>query len=380
MENTYWLNIRGQFELPEDLVYLNNGSFGPSPRPVLDAVTKYIREVDANPGQNLGVYWSKLGEAKRKFGAFAGIEPADFVFITNLTVGMNMISHGLHDLGIGDEVLTTDQEYGAVNNAWEFASRKAGFTIVKARIPTPTEDTGQILDGIERAITPRTKALYFSHITTSTGLIMPVAEICAIARKRSIITAVDGAHAPGMIPLDIQSLGCDLYTGNCHKWLCAPKGTAILWASPEAQRRLDPFIVGWGWKRDEETFLGNFENPGTHSIALPVAVGDAVDFQLSIGRDRIANRGRELAAYVRERIGSIPGAIPLVAPELACSLTAFTLPGMDKDRLTEALKKRRIIVPNRATSEDTWLRVSTHVYNFPHEVDVLREALDEAMG
>ena len=209
---------------------------------------------------------------------------------------------------------------------------------------------------------------------------MPVAEICALARSHHILTAVDGAHAPGMIPLDVQSLGCDFYTGNCHKWLCGPKGTAFLWAKPEHQHRLDPFVVGWGWKRDDETFLGNFENPGTHCIALPVAVGEAVDFQLAVGREHVARRGRELAKIVREIIGAIPGAEPLVPAELTCSLTAFSLPAMDQERLNQALKKRGIIVPNRVSAEDTWLRVSTHIYNMPFEVETLRDALDEAMG
>lgn len=129
MDDNYWQHIRSQFELPPDLIYLNNGSFGPCSTPVLDAVSRYVREIDSNPGTNLGAYHQKLDRTKEKLGSFVGIDPKDFVFITNLTVGMNMISRGLSELKASDEVLTTDQEYGAVDNAWEFVSRQRGFTI-----------------------------------------------------------------------------------------------------------------------------------------------------------------------------------------------------------------------------------------------------------
>ena len=369
-----WEGIRSQFELPEGAVYLNNGSFGPCPRPVLDAAAAYLRDIDSHPGAMLGTYWGKLQEAKKRLGTFAGMDPEDFVFVTNVTVGMNIISRGLQVFEEGDEILTTDQEYGAVNNAWEFMARTRKLSIRTVDIPSPPVSAEQIVDIIKSGFTDRTRVLYFSHITTTTGLIFPVREICAAARERGILTAVDGAHAPGMIPIDIPALGADFYTGNCHKWLCAPKGTGFLWVGKDVQDQLDPFIVGWGWNRENDTFLGNFENPGTHCSALPVAVGDAVAFQEGIGKERIAARGRELTAYGREVIGSIIPGTRILTPEgprLSNSLTAFALPAVDPERLREELSRRRIIIPNGPRNGSTWLRLSTHVYNTREEIDLL---------
>ena len=374
--------MRGQFELPADLVYLNNGSFGPSPKVVLDAAAAYLRQVDANPGEMLSVYRGKVKETKARLGAYVGMAEDDFVFITNVTVGMNMVSRGLRNLGEGDELLTTNLEYGAVDNAWEFAARHKGFEIRRVEIPSPPEDAEQIVSLIRSGFTDRTRVLSFSHISTKTGLIFPVTRICAAARERGIVTVIDGAHAPGMIPFDVSSLGCDFYTGNCHKWLCAPKGTAFLWARPEAQLLLDPFIVGWGWNRDGETYLGNFENPGTHCLALPAAVAEAIGYQESIGREAIAARGRELAAYGRAVIGAIPGTRILTPddPALANSLTAFALPLMSQERLAAELASRRIIIPNGPREDHTWLRLSSHVYNMPWEIDLLAEAVTTALA
>ena len=337
-----WDNIRKRFELPEGTVYLNNGSFGPCPRPVLDAAAAYMRDIDSHPGGMLGEYWGKLKDAKKRLGSFAAMDPEDFVFVANVTVGMNMISRGLRMFEEGDEILTTNQEYGAVNNAWEFLARKRNLVIRTAEIPSPPESAEQIVDIIRASFTPRTRLLYFSHITTTTGLILPVREICDAARERGILTAIDAAHAPGMIPIDVPSLGADFYTGNCHKWLCAPKGTGFLWARKNVQDLLDPFVVGWGWDRENDTFLGNFENPGTHCSALPVAVGYAVAFQEGIGKDLIAARGRELTSYGRQVLSGITGARNLTpdTPGLSNSLTAYALPLVDPEKLKGELLKR----------------------------------------
>ena len=361
-------------------MYLNNGSFGPCPKPVLDATAAYLRDIDSHPGAMLGEYWGKLKGAKKRLGSFVAMDPDDFVFVTNVTVGMNMISRGLRMLEEGDEILTTSQEYGAVNNAWEFVARKRKLVIRTAVVPAPPESAEQIVEIIKASFTDRTRVLYFSHITTTTGLILPVKEICAAARERGILTAVDGAHAPGMIPLDVPGLGADFYTGNCHKWLCAPKGTGFLWARKDAQDKLDPLVVGWGWDRENDTFLGNFENPGTHSSGLPVAVGDAVAFQEAIGKEIIAARGRELTAYGRDALEGIYGTRGLTpsVPGMSNSLTAYALPLGDHEKLKRELEKRNIIIPNGPREDHTWLRLSTHVYNTREEIDLLVEALEAA--
>ena len=376
---TDWREIRKQFEIPDNEVYLNNGSFGPCPKPVLDALEQSSRLVDANPGTNLYAHFEILKETKRSLGDFVGVQPDDFVYVTNLTVGMNMIARGLRGIGAGDEILTTNHEYGAVANVWKFVADRRGATVKEIEIPAPPESKQQLVDLFERGISEKTKILCFSHITCTTGLIQPVKEICRLARESGIITVIDGAHAPGMVQLNIEEIGCDFYVGNCHKWLCGPKGTALMWAAPVMQERLDPFIVGWGWEPGHESFLGNFEHPGTYNFARPVAVADAVEFQLDIGQKAIEDRDRELASYVRNRLDGVPGARLLTSPDtdLSCSITTYSFPKVDKATIGEALARRNITLPVAHRERDLWIRVSTHYYNFPEEIDALEGAIRE---
>jgi isopenicillin-N epimerase len=377
-----WREVRRQFLIPAEDTYLNNGSFGPAPRPVLDAVTYWMEKLEANPTMRGGMLRGERKRVKEALGGYMGMQPADFVFVTNVTVGMNIIARGLQDLKPGDEVLTTDQEYGAVRKIWDFVSSRRGATIRTVELPTPPKSSAEIVECIESGITDSTRILVFSHITTTTGLVMPVREICDLARRRGVLTAVDGAHAPGMIPLDVASLGCDYYTGNCHKWLCAPNGTGFLWVAEPVQPSLDPLIVSWGWKEGEETFLGNFEDPGTHSLPLTAAVGAAVSFQREIGPQRIAQRGSELATYARERLLELDGVTPLTATgtPLAASMAAYRLPKLEGTRLQDTLREQRIAIPASMGDEGGRIRVSTHLYNSTEDVDTLVRVLRTLYG
>ena len=379
-----WTRIRQQFMVPPGVVYLNNGSFGPAPRPVFDALTIYLRQLEENPAVFNDQFQRMLTVVKPKLAAFVGADPAYLAVVVNLTFGMNLLARGVRGLSAADEVLTTDQEYGAVNNIWDYSARQHGFTIRRVRIPSPPESPSQIVRLIEEGITPRTRALYVSHVTTTTGLVLPVREICAMARSHGILSFIDGAHAPGMINVNIAEIGCDFYTGNCHKWLGAPMGTAFVAMTPDSWERIDPFQVGWGWYTDKpETFAGNFETPGVHNTALSNAVGEAVDFQLSIGKEAIEDRGRELAGYAKDQITALAGVTLLTPrdPRMCGSMSAFSLPPADTDaKLLGALKSRGIVVPARVDPTGGWLRVSTHIFNSRTDVDVLVDALKEGMG
>lgn len=378
---SYWDGIRNQFMITPGVLYLNNGSFGPSPRRVIETTTHHMMQLEENPAQ-YGEYWNRFQNAQKELAAFVGADPDDIAFILNVTVGMNMISRGLKDLNPGDEVLSTDQEYGAVNNAWEYLCAKKKLTLTRVTIPSPPQSKEQIVELMERSVTSKTRVMYFSHITTTTGLIMPVTEICSMARQHGVITAVDGAHGPGMIPLNISGLGCDFYTGNCHKWLCSPFGAGFLWAAKNVQDRLEPFIVGWGWKKDDESFLGNFENPGTFNSPLYLGVGEAVKFQLDIGREEIARRGRELARYAKEKFSQHPG-VQVLTPwedELSGSMASYILPPCNSKRISNILTERKIIVIAGADENGGRMRLSTHIYNNRGQIDILHDALAEAYG
>jgi isopenicillin-N epimerase len=378
---TDWERVRTSFMIPDGVTYLNNGTAGPCPRPVHEKTMAVTELGEANPAELGPQYTRAFQEAKPRLAAFVGALPQDMVFVLNVTLGMNMIARGLRTLRSGDEIVTTDQEYGAVTNVWEFVASRRGCTVRRVAVPQPPESPEQVVDILLGSVTARTRVLLVSHIPTTTGMIFPLERICAACRERGILTAIDGAHAPGMIPLDLAAIDADFYTGNCHKWLCAPKGTGFLHVAPRNQGLLDPLIVGWGWNKDkEETFLGNFENPGTHSPAPWIGVAEATAFQESIGREQIAARGRELAAYGRWRMAELPGITPITSADhrLSCSIMTYTLPPLEEGRLQKALERRRIAVPAGATPQGGRMRLSTHIYNTTDQLDLLAEAFREA--
>jgi isopenicillin-N epimerase len=379
-----WSEIRSLYMVPEGIVYLNNGSFGPAPRPVFDALLRYLLQLEENPSTYGEQYERLMREVKPRLAAFVGSRAEYTSIVMNLTFGMNVFSRGIRGLSAGDEILTTNQEYGAVNNAWEYAAARQGLAVRHVHIPVPPESPGEILSIIEEGITPRTRVIYASHITSTTGLVLPVKEISAMAHARGILTVIDGAHAPGMLSINIEDIGCDFYAGNCHKWLGAPKGTAFIAMHPRSWDRLEPFLVGWGWAKDRpETFEGNFENPGIHNTALPNAIGDAVDFQLAIGKDRIEARGRELAEYGKDLFTGIPGVKLLTPrhPAMCGSMASYSLPPIEDDaKMTRALQSRRLVIPAGANSAGGRMRVSTHIYNSRGDLESLAEALRESYG
>ena len=370
--------------VPRDIVYLNNGSFGPTPRPVFTALVRYMKQLEENPAVFNDQFARMQNVVKPKLAAFLGCQPAYMAIVMNLTFGMNVLARGIRGLAPGDEILTTDQEYGAVNNIWDYSARGQGLVIRRVKIPSPPESPGQIVSLLEQAVTPRTRVIYASHVTTSTGLVLPVKQISAMARARGILSFIDGAHAPGMLKVDIEDIGCDFYTGNCHKWLGAPKGTAFIAMTARSWDRIEPFQVGWGWEKEKpETFAGNFENPGVHNTALSHAIGEAVDFQLSIGKDAIEARGRELSELAKDLLAGLPGFTLLTPrdPSMCGSMAAFSFPSAaDDQRLAEALRSRRIVVPTRIDHDGGWIRVSTHIFNSKRDIEILADVLRNYRG
>ncbi len=247
------------FLLDPEVTYLNHGSYGACPAPVFARYQELQRELERNPSLFLARRFDELMAGSRaSLAAFVGARPDDLVFVPNATAGLNAVIRSLR-LEPGDEVVTTRHEYGAVTRTWEFA----GATLVHAE---PEEVAG--------AIGPRTRAVSISHITSPTALVLPVEEICAAARAAGVLAIVDGAHVPGQLPLDLERLGADIYAGNCHKWLSAPKGAAFLWARPEHQEWIDPLVVSWGY---DEGFTRRHGWQGTRDPAAALAVPAAID-------------------------------------------------------------------------------------------------------
>ncbi|HUQ22873.1 MAG TPA: aminotransferase class V-fold PLP-dependent enzyme [Gaiellaceae bacterium] len=339
-----------EFLLDPDVTFLNHGSYGACPAPVFARYQQLQRELERNPVEFLGRRFEELtGEARAALAAFVGARPDDLVFVPNATSGLNAVIRSLR-LAPGDEVLTTRHEYGAVVRTWEFAGAHLVFV-------EPQE--------LAAAIGPRTKAVSVSHITSPTALVLPVEEICAAAREAGVLSIVDGAHAPGQIPLDLEALGADVYAGNCHKWLCAPKGAAFLWARPEHQRWIDPLVVSWGYGA-ETSFAERHGWQGTRDPAAPLAVPAAIEAHGALDLARC----RRLAA-------SFHGRLPPIGATPAPQMWASEVETADADALQRRLfDEHRIEVVVREWEGRNLLRVSIAPYNDAADVERLLDALN----
>jgi isopenicillin-N epimerase len=373
-------------------VNLNTGSFGPLPRVVFDHVTELRRRLAEEPMDFLvRAVPPLLWEARARLADFLGGVPHRLAFTANVTAAVNVIASSL-PLTAPGEILLTDHEYGAMHWCWERAAQRQGLTVRTFPLPVLPASPQEIVEAACAAMNERTRLLFFSHVLSPTGMVLPARELCAEARRRGIHTVVDGAHAPAFVPVHLDALGCDYYGANCHKWLLAPTGAGFLYFGPGAAERLQPLQVSWGWrydrsradKRDEfgsTPRLRQFEFEGTRDPCPWLAVPTAIDFQASLGWQSIRERIGELTAHVRQRFTALPPATPEL-PELCGAMTAFRLPvGTDAAALRKGLWERyRIEAPVIERPEGLLLRVSTHFYNTEAEVDRLAEALRELLS
>ena len=348
---------RDAFLLDPDVVFLNHGSYGACPRPVFEAYQEWQRELEQRPVEFL---WRRLpglvSAARAELAAYVGASAEDLVFVPNATSGLNAVLRSLR-LGPDDEVLTTVHEYGALVKTWQFV----GARLVVAE---PDELAG--------AIGRRTRVVFVSHVTSPTALVLPVAEICAAAREAGALAVVDGAHVPGQLPLDLDALGADVYAGNCHKWLCAPKGSAFLWARPEHQAWIAPLVISWGWG-DGATFAERHGWQGTRDPAAYLAVPEAIRWLHVHGREE---ERRELLRNLVERLP-----YPLVPGEHAPYMAAWDLPPCDAAQTQRRLyDEHRIEVVVREWEGRQLLRVSIGPYNDADDLRRLEQGLSAAVA
>jgi len=303
------------------------------------------------------------------------------VYITNATTGLNVIAHSL-SLGPADEVLASDQEYGAMDRTWRFLSQKHGYKYINQRVPLPSTNQEDIVDLFWEGVNPYTRVIFLSHIASSTSMIFPVEIICQRARNAGIITVIDGAHAPGQIPLNLDRLGADYYVGNLHKWLCAPKGSAFLFARPNVQPLIEPLIISWGWEPEKpgpSPFIDQLEWTGTRDIAAFLAVPDAIRFQEENNWDQVRTDCHALAAQALHDISSLTGLPPLYpdSPAWFCQMGSTELPvHTDLDRLKLCLyENHRIEIPLIVWQGRKLIRFSFQAYNDEKDLERLLEAL-----
>jgi isopenicillin-N epimerase len=369
--------LRAQFLLDPEVVFLNHGSYGACSRPVFARYQAWQLELERQPVEFLGRRVEELfAEARAGLAAYVGARADDLVFVENTTAGINIAARAL-GLRPGDEVLSTDLEYGALNFMWERLCAQTGARYVRAPVRLPTSGADEIADAVWAHAGPRTRAVFVSHLTSASALVLPAEELCRRAREAGIVSIVDGAHVPGQLPLDVESFGADVYVGNCHKWLCAPKGSAFLWVRPELQSSIEALSVGWGFGEDS-SFLTRNERQGTRDPAAYLAVPDAIAWQAEHGWDEQRARCHGLALAARERLAELTGLEPLAPPELLGQMIAAPLPaGLDADALKARLYDEfRIEIPVLTRGDERFLRASFQGYNDESDLEALVAALE----
>jgi isopenicillin-N epimerase len=349
--------VKDSFLLDPAVVYLNHGSFGACPRPVFEAYQQWQRELERQPVAFLALERglpARLDEARRALSAFVGAAPGNLAFMPNATTGLNAVVRSL-ELGPGDEVLLGDAEYGGMERLWEFVRRRTGAAV--ARRPFDELDPG-----------PQTRVVFCSHIEWSTGRVNDLAPLVARTRASGALLVVDGAHAPGQIDLRLDELGADVYAGNCHKWLCAPKGAGFLHVRRELQETIAPLVAGWGY-RDESTFLSRHEEQGTRDPSAFLTVPDAIEWQQARNWDAVRERCRALASEAPARLGLEPLGTDL-------QMVSMRLPSDTPAGLQERLyDEHRIEIP----VFDGLIRASFQGYNGRDDLEALRTALERLL-
>jgi isopenicillin-N epimerase len=358
---------------------------------VFEAYQRWQLELERNPVDFLGRRSGALLDAAReRLAAHLGARPDDLAFVPNATTGVNTVARSLV-LAPGDEVLATDHEYGACDATWQLLCARAGAHVRRVAIPLPF-DPGTFVDRVMAAVTPRTRLIFCSHVTSTTALVFPVAELCARARAAGVATLIDGAHAPGLLPLDLDAVGADWYTGNCHKWLCAPKGAAFLHVRPEHQAALQGTVISWGAVADGQGGHTGFDSytgrtplqrrlqwQGTRDIAAFLAVPAALDFQARHGWDAWRARCRAAALATRDRVLAANGLAPIAPDAAQGQMVAIPVHGDEPEALRSRLYERhRIEVPVTQHGRQTFVRVSVQAYNTRADLVRLRDALAEA--
>lgn len=363
-EDRYWAALRRQFLIPPDVINLNNGTVGSSPRPVLKAVFdgyEQLEQMTMPQPEDYPIWgYGPWPEYRAPLARLMGAGVDQIAITRNATEANNYVANGF-DMKAGDEVLISDEEHGSGEQPWRLREKRYGVVVKTFAMPKPPKDAAEILNRISDAITPRTRIIFTSHISTASGVVLPVKEIAALARSRGIVSAFDGAHAPGMMKVDLADIGCDLYTGSMHKWLFAPKGTGFLYLRDASVReRVWSTIVTGGYDSPEKT-ADRFMGIGSSAIPTLLGLNAAVALAEGIGMDRIEARHRALADHLHDEMVK-RGARSLTSPDpaLRCAIASVDIAPIDRMELETWLWSRHK-VRVRGT-RPTGLRLSTPYY------------------
>ncbi len=380
--------MRDQFLLNPDVIFLNHGSFGATPKPVFEHYLAWQREMEAQPvAFYQRRYDALMNEARAVLAQYVGAQADNLVFVPNASVGLNTVAHAL-PLQAGDEILTTDHEYGALDLTWHKVCQRTGAKYIRQQMPSlSTLSTPEAFSAwFWAGVTDKTRVIFISHITSPTALIFPIEALIEQARARGIWTVIDGAHAPSQLDLQLEALGADFYSGNCHKWLCAPKSAGFLHVRPEHQALIDPLTISWGCS-EGASFAMRHQWQGTQNVAAYLSVPSAIEFQAQHDWEAVRSASFELARWTHEQISALTGLEPLspATRDYFVQMVALPLPITDpinfKARL---LDEFRIEVPiTNYQSPDGqkhhFVRASYQAYNTRSDAEALIQALRQLL-
>ena len=380
-----YAHIKSQFLLDPEITFLNFGSFGACPKPIFDDYQKWQLELETEPAQfivvNGPLYLKKSREA---LGAYINCSADDLVYVPNPTYAINIIAKSLK-LNESDEILSTNLEYGALDKTWNYYCKKSKAKYIRQKIDLPIVSKEKFLEQFWKGCTKKTKAIFVGQITSTTALKIPVKEICETAKQKGLLTIIDGAHVPGHMPLNLQELKADIYTGACHKWMCTPKGCSFLYVKKEFQNLFDPLVISWGYesaKPSHSQFLDYNEMQGTRDFSAFLTVPRAIQFLKENNWDKVSADCRELARNNYRRFCDLVGSKPLcpLNDEFLGQICSIPIKTNAPEKLQRLLfEKYRIEIPVMVIDEKIFLRYSVQVFNSQDDLDKLFSAVKEIM-
>jgi isopenicillin-N epimerase len=375
--------LKEQFLLNKNITYLNFGAYGACPKPVFDVYQNFQRELEEEPT----LFINELGPAyikksRESLGNYLNCSADDIVYVTSPSYAVNLIAKSFQ-IKAGDEVLTTNLEYGPCDKTWKYYCEQNGATYKRIDIQFPLKSKEDFLDQFLKGINKNTKLIFVSHLTSSTGIRLPIEEICAIANQLGILIYVDGAHAPGQLPVDLRLLGADIYTGACHKWMLTPKGSSFLYVRNSLQHLFDPLIISWGYKSikpSHSIFLDHHQFQGTRDYSAFLTIPAAIDFMRAFNWKKVSEDSRHLTQSNANRFCELMGTQPLTAISDDFIEQLFSIPIniQNPEKLHDILyNEYRIQVPVLIHEGNSYLRYSIQGFNDQNDLNHLYNALVE---
>ena len=376
-------HLKNQFFLDPKITFLNHGSFGACAKPIYNNLLEWQKKLEEEPVKFFeNTIFDALEKSRKALGDYINCPADDLVYFQNPTTAVNAVARSLK-LNPGDEVLSTNHIYGALDRSWKYILTNKRANFVKAKIPFPIQSKQEFLDSFFKHITNHTKVIFLSHITSMTAMKLPVEEVIEFAKEKNILTIIDGAHVPGHIPLDILKLDADIYTGACHKWMCTPKGVSFLYVKKELQKNIHPLVVSWGWESENpghSKFLDWHEWQGTRDMSAFLTIPIAVEFLNNYNWLEVGKRCREEVVLARDKFLSMLKILPPCPNSWLGQMASIPLLIKDAELLKKTLLENyQIQVPVFKWEGNTYLRYSFQAYNTCEDLDKLLSAVKEIL-